>query len=128
MRDPYEILGLAKTASAAEIKSAFRKLAKKFHPDQSKEPKAKDRFAEIGSAYEILGDGKKRAPQFEGFGASPRGAGASDFRNFNFDFGPEFSPGRGGVDPDILAEMFGGGRTGGRAPDHARGEDVPVAV
>ena len=60
MRDPYEILGLAKTASAAEIKSAYRKLAKKYHPDQSKEPKAKDKFAEIGSAYEIIGDEKKR--------------------------------------------------------------------
>ena len=74
-------------ASAAEIKSAFRKLAKKYHPDQSKEPKAKDRFAEVGSAYEILGDekkraafdrgeidaeGKPRAPHFEGFGAGPR--------------------------------------------------------
>ena len=111
MRDPYQVLGLAKSASAAEIKSAFRKLAKKYHPDQSKEPKAKDRFAEIGSAYEILGDekkraafdrgeidaeGKPRAPQFEGFGSGPRGAGAGDFRNFNFDFGAEFSPGRGG--------------------------------
>jgi DnaJ-class molecular chaperone len=143
MRDPYLVLGLAKTASAAEIKSAFRKLAKKYHPDQSKEPKAKDRFAEIGSAYEIVGDekkraafdrgeidaeGKPRAPQFEGFGASPRGAGAADFRNFNFDFGPEFAPGRGGVDPDVLAEMFGGGRTGGRGRGPARGEDIPAAV
>ena len=90
MRDPYEVLGLAKTASAGEIKSTYRKLAKKFHPDQSKEPKAKDRFAEIGSAYEILGDAKKRAaydsgeidaegkpraPQFEGFGFGRRRAG-----------------------------------------------------
>src|SRR5277367_2887717 len=100
MRDPYSVLGLAKTASAAEIKSAFRKLAKKYHPDQSKEPKAKERFAEIGQAYEIIGDekkraafdrgeidaeGKPRAPQFEGFGAGP-GAGG-DFRNFHFEFG-----------------------------------------
>src|ERR1700722_6387469 len=102
MRDPYTILGLAKTASAAEIKSAFRKLAKKYHPDQSKEPKAKERFAEVGQAYEILGDekkrgafdrgeidaeGKPRAPQFEGFGAGPGGAGPRDFRNFGFAFG-----------------------------------------
>jgi DnaJ-class molecular chaperone len=143
MRDPYQVLGLAKSASAAEIKSAFRKLAKKYHPDQSKEPKAKDRFAEVGSAYEILGDekkraafdrgeidaeGKPRAPHFEGFGAGPRGAGAGDFRNFNFDFGAEFSPGRGGgIDPDILAEMFGG-RTTGRGRGPVRGEDIPATV
>ena len=91
MRDPYEVLGLAKSASAAEVKTAFRKLAKKYHPDQSKEPRAKERFAEIGSAYEILGDtakraafdrgeidaeGKPRAPQFEGFGFGGRPAGA----------------------------------------------------
>ena len=61
MRNPYDVLGVAKTASASDIKSAFRKLAKKYHPDQSKEPKAKERFAEVGSAYEILGDDKKRA-------------------------------------------------------------------
>ena len=84
MRDPYIVLGVTKSASAAEIKSAFRKLAKKFHPDQSKEPKAKEKFAEVSSAYEIVGDEKKRAafdrgeidaegkprhPGFEGFGA-----------------------------------------------------------
>ncbi|MGD1036012.1 MAG: DnaJ C-terminal domain-containing protein [Roseiarcus sp.] len=149
MRDPYEVLGLAKTASAGEIKSTYRKLAKKYHPDQSKEPRAKDRFAEIGSAYEILGDAKKRgaydrgeidaegkprAPQFEGFGFGRRpgahpGEGP-DFRNFNFDFGGgEFSPGRGGasIDPDILSELLGG-RTGGRSRGPARGEDVAASV
>src|SRR5580698_9188730 len=112
MRDPYDVLGVSKTASGAEIKSAFRKLAKKYHPDQSKEPKAKERFAEVGSAYEILGDdkkrkafdrgeidaeGKPRAPQFEGFGAQPGGRG--DFRNFGFDFGAGgFSPEHGSID------------------------------
>ena len=60
MRDTYDVLGVSKTASEAEIKSAFRKLAKKYHPDQSKEPRAKERFAEVGSAYEILGEDKKR--------------------------------------------------------------------
>ncbi len=149
MRDPYEVLGLAKTASAAEIKSAFRKLAKKYHPDQSKEPRAKDRFAEIGSAYEILGDdkkrgaydrgeidaeGKPRAPQFEGFGFGRRsgahpGEGA-DFRNFHFDFGGgDSSLGRGGasIDPDIIAELFGG-RAAGRSRGASRGEDVTASV
>jgi DnaJ-class molecular chaperone len=144
MRDPYQVLGLTKTASAAEIKSAFRKLAKKYHPDQSKEPKAKDRFAEIGSAYEILGDekkraafdrgeidaeGKPRAPQFEGFGAGP-GAGGADFRNFNFDFGANDSAAfrsGGGFDPEMFAEMFGG-KSAGRARAPARGEDVAAVV
>jgi DnaJ-class molecular chaperone len=145
MRDPYQVLGLAKTASASEIKSAFRKLAKKYHPDQSKEPRAKERFAEISSAYEIIGDdkkrgafdrgeidaeGKPRAPQFEGFGAGRRGAEAGDFRNFSFDFGGGDMPGgRGGIDPDFLAEVFGGrGAGGARSRGPQRGEDIAVSV
>jgi DnaJ-class molecular chaperone len=138
MRDPYAVLGLAKTASAAEIKSAFRKLAKKYHPDQSKEPKAKERFAEIGQAYEILGDekkraafdrgeidaeGKPRAPQFEGFGAGPGGGGG--FRNFHFEFGD--AGGGRNFDPDIFADLLGGAARGrSRAPQ--KGEDVSVSV
>jgi DnaJ-class molecular chaperone len=144
MRDPYEILGVAKTANAAEIKSAFRKLAKKYHPDQSKELRAKDRFAEVGSAYEILGDdtkrkafdrgeidaeGKPRAPQFEGFGQHPGAAGRGDFRNFGFDFGAGgSSAGNGSIDPDILAELFGAGRSRARSQAASGGEDVGVSV
>jgi DnaJ-class molecular chaperone len=145
MRDPYDVLGVSKTASEAEIKSAFRKLAKKYHPDQSKEPKAKERFAEVGSAYEILGDdtkrkafdrgeidaeGKPRAPQFEGFGFGQHagGAGRGDFRNFGFDFGTGgFSTESGSVDPDILSELFGAGRTRARSQS-TRGEDIGVTV
>jgi DnaJ-class molecular chaperone len=143
MRDPYDVLGVAKTASAAEIKSAFRKLAKKYHPDQSKEPKAKERFAEVGSAYEILGDdtkrkafdrgeidaeGKPRAPQFEGFGQHAGAAGRGDFRNFGFDFGAGgASTENGSIDPDILAELFGAGRTRARTQP-AKGEDIGVSV
>jgi DnaJ-class molecular chaperone len=128
-----------------EIKSAFRKLAKKYHPDQSKEPKAKERFAEVGSAYEILGEdkkrkafdrgeidaeGKPRAPQFEGFGPGGHpAAGGADFRNFGFDFGSRgFSPESGSIDPDILSELFGAGRTRARAQAAARGKDVGVTV
>ena len=128
MRNPYDVLGVAKSASAAEIKSAFRKLAKKYHPDQSKEPRAKERFAEVGSAYEILGDekkraafdrgeidseGKPRAPQFEGFGFG-RQPGGADFRGFGFDFGPGGFTAGSSVEPDILSELFGMGRRGAR--------------
>ena len=65
MRDPYTILGVSKSASADEIKKAFRRQAKKVHPDQNKtDPKAKEKFAEANAAYEILGDEKKRG-QFD---------------------------------------------------------------
>ena len=80
MRDPYDVLGVSKSASAADIKSAFRKLAKKLHPDANKnDPKAASRFAELNAAYEILGDADKRKafdrgeidaegkPRFQGF-------------------------------------------------------------
>ena len=61
MRDPYEILGVSKGAGEAEIKSAYRKLAKKLHPDANKhDPKAASRFAELNAAYEIVGDEDKR--------------------------------------------------------------------
>ena len=62
MRDPYEVLGVAKNASAKEIKAAYRKLAKKHHPDQNPDDaSAKDRFSAANQAYEILGDDKTRA-------------------------------------------------------------------
>jgi curved DNA-binding protein CbpA len=80
MRDPYIVLGVSKSATTEDIKKAFRKLAKKYHPDQNKtDPKAKEMFAEANSAYEILGDEKKRRqfdqgeidaegkPKFQGF-------------------------------------------------------------
>src|ERR1700682_1601920 len=91
MRDPYEVLGVQRGASAAAIKSAYRKLAKKHHPDSNKnDPKAAERFSELNSANEIIGDEDKRKqfdrgaiaaeakPRFQGFpGGGPRGrAGA----------------------------------------------------
>ncbi|HEV3043819.1 MAG TPA: DnaJ domain-containing protein, partial [Roseiarcus sp.] len=146
MRDPYEVLGLAKTASAGEIKSAYRRLAKKFHPDQSKEPRAKDRFAEINSAYEIVGDEKKRGeydrgeidaegkprhPGFEDFaragGRARQGAGP-DFSHFSFDFGDGRPGGATGVDPDILSELFGVRGGAGRSRGPLRGEDVAAVA
>ena len=88
MRDPYEVLGVPRGASAAAIKSAYRKLAKKHHPDANKnDPKSAARFSELNSANEIIGDEDKRKqfdrgeidaegkPRFQGFpGGDPRGA------------------------------------------------------
>jgi DnaJ-class molecular chaperone len=131
MRDPYEVLGVPRGASAAAIKSAYRKLAKKHHPDSNKDdPKAAERFAEINSANEILGDEDKRKqfdrgeidadgkPRFQGFpGGGARGrAGPGGFENYTFRSGGAGGPGGpgGGAFEDILNSMFGGGMRGAR--------------
>jgi DnaJ-class molecular chaperone len=129
MRDPYTILGVSKGASEAEIKSAYRKLAKKLHPDANKhDAKAASRFSELNAAYEIVGDDEKRKafdrgeidaegkPRFRGFeGAQPGGGfspgGASNFESFSF--GPDGfqrrgAGGGGGGFEDLLRGMFGG--------------------
>ena len=130
MRDPYEVLGVPRGASAAAIKSAYRKLAKKHHPDSNKgDPNAAERFAEINSANEILGDEDKRKqfdrgeidaegkPRFQGFpgGGGPRGrAGPGGFESYTFrSGGAGGGPGAGAFE-DILNSMFGGGARGAR--------------
>src|ERR1700728_1409614 len=128
MRDPYEVLGVPRGASAAAIKSAYRKLAKKHHPDANKnDPKAAARFSEINSANEIIGDEDKRKqfdrgeidaegkPRFQGFpGGGPGGrAGPGGFETHTFRTGGA-GPGGGGGFEDILNSMFGG--AAGRGP------------
>ena len=138
MRDPYDLLGVSKTADGAQVKSAFRKLAKKLHPDANKhDPKAATRFAELNAAYEILGDEKKRKafdngeidaegkPRFrgfEGYGAQPGGGQRGHFETFNWGSdgfqrgggGGGAGGGRGGFE-DILRDMFGGRGRAGRS-------------
>lgn len=138
MRDPYTVLGVSKTASEAEIKSAFRKLAKKHHPDANKDDaKAASRFAELNAAYEIVGDDEKRKafdrgeidaegkPRFQGFAGQPGGGGfhpgAGGFGQGggfeSFSFGPDgfqrrASGGAGSGFEDLLRGMFGGRAAG----------------
>jgi len=136
MRDPYDVLGVSKGASAAEIKNAYRKLAKKLHPDANKhDPRAASRFAQLNSAYEILGEEKKRKafdrgeidaegkPRFhgfEGFGGRRPGGGFGRGGFETFTWGADGSRrtgggfgGFGGFD-EILKEAFGGMGTGAR--------------
>src|SRR5215470_9189802 len=137
MRDPYEVLGVPRGASAAAIKSAYRKLAKKHHPDSNKnDPKAAAHFSEINTANEILGDEEKRKqydrgeidaegkPRFQGFpggGAGGR-AGPGGFESYSFRSGSAGPGGFGGASgfEDILNSMFGGAqraaRQGGGSP------------
>ena len=123
-KDYYEVLGVDKNASDEDIKRAFRKLAKKYHPDVNKEPGAEEKFKEIGEAYAVLSDPTKRS-QYDQFGhaAFQNGAGGAGFQDFDF--------GDIGLD-DILNDIFGGGFSnfgfGGRSNRHTRGEDIRVLV
>jgi DnaJ-class molecular chaperone len=128
MRNPYDVLGVPKGASEAEVKKAFRRAAKQHHPDQNRDdPRAAERFAELNAAYEILGDQQKRTqfdrgeigadgkPKFQGFegfgggfgGGGPGGPSADDlFRQFRNMGGGSRGP-QPGFDPsDIFGRMF----------------------
>ncbi|HWM82596.1 MAG TPA: J domain-containing protein [Pseudolabrys sp.] len=118
MRDPYEVLGVSKSASASEIKSAFRKLAKKLHPDaNNKDPKAASRFSELNSAYEIVGDPKKRKAFDNG---EIDAEGKPRFQGFE-----GFGGGQGGFDPRRYAQGggFGGGPGGAGFENFSFGPD-----
>jgi curved DNA-binding protein len=147
-RDYYDVLGLKRDASADQIRSAYRKAARKFHPDVSKAPDAADKFKEATAAYEVLSDPQKRQAYdrfgFAGPGGGPFGGGRPGGRtatwqgpqgvSFDFEdlFGGGGRGGRGGFGgmglEEILEALSGGGRARGRrasaerAP--VRGEDV----
>lgn len=117
-KDYYEVLGVSKNASQDEIKSAFRKLAKKYHPDVSKEPDAEAKFKEVQEAYAVLSDEDKRR-QYDQFGhaAFQNGGGAGGAGGFSgfdfsgFDYGDIF---------DNIFGGFGGGFSSGRNSSRAR--------
>jgi DnaJ-class molecular chaperone len=121
-KDYYKILGVEKTATADEIKKAFRKLARKYHPDVSKEPDAQARMAELNEAQAVLSDPEKRIA-YDALGNQP--PGQRDFRPPpNWDAGFEFSDGAGGGGPgedysDFFEQLFGRARHGGGAAHEA---------
>lgn len=145
MRDPYDVLGISKKASEAEIKKAFRGLAKKHHPDtHANDPKAVKRFQEIGSAYEILGDKEKRAqydrgeidaagqpkgfdPGARGFGGFRGRPGAQGKGPGGFDFQWN-SDGGGFSAEDIFGDILGGLGGSRRRNQPKKGADIQLAT
>ena len=144
----YHILGISKTASEAEIKSAYRKLARKYHPDLNKDnQEAADKFKEISCAYDILGDKEKRQKYDNneidgdgkptGFGAG-FGGGSGGYQSYNYSGNPFGGGSQGGAEfdfssifgEDIFSQFGGGGRSGfaggfGSASRRPRkGEDI----
>jgi DnaJ-class molecular chaperone len=144
MRDPYTVLGVPKSASEAEVKKAFRRLAKEHHPDRNaNDPRAKEKFSELNSAYEIVGDTAKRAkfdrgeigadgkPKFQGFEGFGGGRGRGGFEPG----GPDPFGGRGGFDPssvfgDLFADAMrkGGGGAGAGQRAHPKGQDIEAQL
>jgi len=153
MRDPYTVLGVPRSASEKDLKSAYRKLAKAHHPDQNQtDPKAQARFAEISSAYDFLSDTGRRAqydrgeidesgqPKFNGFAGAGQGAGrtrgaagaggfsAEDIlKEFMSGFGAT-GGGRRAAGPQPGWDPFTGGASTGRGGAGMRGEDVAVTA
>lgn len=120
-RDYYEILGLSKSATPAEIKAAYRKLALQWHPDRNKAANAHEKFKEINEAYAVLSDSKKKeqydqfghAPFQPGAGQNPYGGGFSQqgpFQYYSTSGGNPFGGGEDFIDPfEIFEQFFGGG-------------------
>lgn len=122
-RDYYEVLGVSKTASKDEIKKAYRKLSKQYHPDINKAEDAADKFKEIKEAYEVLSDEQKRA-QYDQFGHTNPNQGFGG-GGFSGDFGGGF----GGFE-DIFSTFFGGGGGGRRRDPNAprQGSDLQYTM
>lgn len=119
-RDYYEILSINKNSSADEIKRAYRKLARQYHPDVNKEAGSADKFKEINEAYQVLSDPNKRS-QYDYYGTAGRSGGFGGGGFEGFDFGQQFS---GFGEFGDLFDMFFGGQRGGRRAAQERGSDL----
>ena len=122
-RDYYEVLGVSKTSSDDEIKKAYRKLAKKYHPDMNPGDKeAEVKFKEASEAYAVLSDPDKRR-QYDQFGHAAfegGGAGAGGFDFSGMDMGDIFG--------DIFGDMFGGGTRGRQSNGPMKGANIKTSV
>ena len=123
-RDYYEVLGVAREASDADLKRAFRELARRYHPDKNKDDGADERFREVQEAYAVLSDAQKRA-QYDRWGhEGPQTDffGPSGFRGFDINLDDLFS----GRWEDLFGGLFGGGTGRHRGRGRARGHDLLV--
>lgn len=120
-KDYYKVLGVDRSASADEIKNAYRKLAKKYHPDLNKDSaQAAEKFKEINQAYEVLSDPTKKS-NYDQYGSSEGPKGFGDF----------FSGGGGGGFGDFFSDIFsafGGGGTSSRGQVYERGDDINIEI
>lgn len=143
-KDYYKVLGVPKDATEAEIKKAYRKLAREFHPDANKgDARAEERFKEVSEAHDVLGDPKRRKEYDEaralfGAGGFRTGPGAGGPGGFNFDLGDLFGGAQGGGGPgaggfggglgDVFGGLFGRGGGAGTRTQPRRGQDVESEV
>lgn len=142
MADYYKTLGVSKDVSDVDLKKAYRKMARKYHPDVSKEVNAEDKFKDVQAAYDVLKDAEKRklydqfgdnwsqAKQAKDQGFDPRSAGFGGGGRSGFDgFGDNvhvYNTGGAGHD-DMFESIFGGGRQS-RQPQKAKGKDVRATI
>ncbi|MCI0386963.1 molecular chaperone DnaJ [Streptomyces sp. CNQ085] len=143
-KDYYKVLGVPRDATEAEIKKAYRKLAREFHPDANKgDARAEERFKEVSEAHDILGDPKRRKEYDEaralfGAGGFRAGPGAGGPGGFNFDLGDLFGGAQGGGAPgaggfggglgDVFGGLFGRGGGAGTRTQPRRGQDIESEV
>ena len=128
-KDYYETLGLKRDASDSEIKSAYRKLARKYHPDVNKTKEAEEKFKDINEAYEVLGDKQKRQ-RYDSLGANWQGGAdytpPPGFENFNFNFNQggsqSFNFGGAGGFSDFFSSLFGDMMSGQQSSSRGFGD------
>src|SRR5512139_642612 len=124
-KDYYKIMGVARDATQDDIKRAYRRLARKYHPDVSKEKDAEARFKEVGEAYEVLRDPEKRAA-YDALGTRKPGEEFRPPPDWQFDYGAETEA--AGAHSDFFEQLFGGLGRGRRGSFRSRGFDAAGQV